>query len=246
MYIDSMIYPAVLKINETVYPVEYSMVLKARSSVRIKKGVVVLKLSRFAHGGKRDEIVNKFLQWAAKRLAGVSKVDFVSPVYEDGGRIVTHNKIYELSVNVVPGNRSRARLFDWHLLQISLAENSKMALADEVVRNLAEKLIIQDQADYLREVLEELNQLYFQEKFNACRFKRMNSRFGSCSSGKNINIAFRLLFAPREIFRYVCAHELAHLKEFNHSAKFWNLVELAVPNYRISEKWLKNSGFLLG
>lgn len=214
--------------------------------MRIKKGVVILKLSRFAQGGKRDEIVERFLGWAEKRLAKVSKTDFVSPIYEDGGRITTHNKIYELSVNVVSGNRSSSKLTNGHFLQIALPENLKMSLAAKTIQNLSEKLIIKDQTPYLQEVLGELNQLYLQEKFNGCRFKRMNSRFGSCSSKKNINIAFRLLFAPREIFRYVCVHELAHLKEFNHSERFWSLVAQVMPDYRNSEKWLRNSGFLLG
>lgn len=246
-------YPSELQVGEHVYPIEYFRVLKVRSSVRIKNGAVVLKLSRFVHGGKRDEIVERFLKWAEKRLSNVSKIDFIAPIYEDGGRIVTHNKIYELSVNVVShamggrgGDSFRSRLIDGHFLQINLPVNLKMNLATKTIQNLAEKLIIKDQTFYLQEVLQELNQLYFQENFNNCRFKRTNGRFGSCSSRRNINIAFRLLFAPREIFRYVCVHELAHLKEFNHSKRFWDLVAQAMPNYKKSEKWLRNSGFLLG
>ena len=74
----------------------------------------------------------------------------------------------------------------------------------------------------------------------------MNHRFGSCSSKRNINIAYRLLFAPREVFRYVCLHELAHLKEMNHSKRFWSLVAGAMPDYKGHEKWLRDSGFMLG
>lgn len=239
-------YPSELQIGEHIYPVQYFKVLKARSSVRIKKGAVVLKLSRFVQGGKRDEIVERFLKWAEKRLSKVSKTDFIAPVYEDGGRIVTHNKIYELTVNVIDGNKSRLRLINGHFLQIGLSADLKMSLASKTIQNLSEKLIIKDQTPYLQEVLEELNQLYFQEKFKSCRFKRINSRFGSCSSRRNINIAFRLLFAPREVFRYVCVHELAHLKEFNHSERFWKWVESAMPDYKESEEWLRGNGFLLG
>ena len=89
-----MPYPEFLKVGQTNYPIEYWPVLKTTSTVRIKNGVVLLKLSRFAHGGKRDEIVEKFLNWAEKRLEKVEKSDFVTPEYKDGGRIVTHNKIY--------------------------------------------------------------------------------------------------------------------------------------------------------
>ena len=115
-----------------------------------------------------------------------------------------------------------------------------------VVQDMVEKLIIKDQTNYLENVIDELNQLHFQENYGHVRFKRISSRFGSCSNKGNINIAFRLLFAPKEVFRYVCVHELAHLKEFNHSKRFWNIVREAMPNYKDSEKWLKNNGFLLG
>ncbi len=241
-----MNYPQELRIGDKVYNVVYLPVLRATSSVRIKNGEVVLKLSRFARGGKRDEIILKFLKWAQKRLSKVSGNDFISPVYEDGGRIVTHNKIYDLNVNVIVGDRSKVHLRNGSLIQIGLATDLKLSAAQKTIQNLTEKLIIKDQISYLCEVLSELNQLYFQENFRNCRFKRTSSRFGSCSTKRNINIAFRLLFAPREVFKYVCAHELAHLKEFNHSKKFWQLVESAMPNYKDCEKWLKNNGFLLG
>lgn len=241
-----MNYPEKLRVGDRSYSVTYQPVLRATSSVRIKNGEVILKLSRFARGSKRDEIILKFLKWAEKRLSKVAGNDFISPVYEDGGRIVTHNKIYDLNVNVVPGDGSKARLRNGNLIRIELAADLKLSAAQKTIQNLTEKIIIKDQTPYLREVLNELNQLYFQENFKNCRFKRTSSRFGSCSIKRNINISFRLLFAPREIFRYVCVHELAHLKEFNHSRKFWSLVESAMPHYKDCEKWLKNNGFLLG
>lgn len=241
-----MNYPEKLRVGDKAYSVVYQPVLRATSSVRIKNGTVVLKLSRFAYGAKRDEIVSKFLKWAEKRLAGASGNDFVNPVYEDGGRIVTHNKIYELSVDVFASDKSKARLKNGNLIQIELVRGLSLSASKKTIKNLAEKLIIKDQTPYLHEVLDELNQLYFQENFAYVRFKRSISRFGSCSTKRNINISFRLLFAPREIFKYVCVHELAHLREFNHSEKFWSLVESAMPNYKNCEKWLKDNGFLLG
>ena len=241
-----MAYPQSLRVGQINYPVEYRPVLKSTSSVRIKNGVVLLKLSRFAQGGKRDEIVEKFLKWAEKRLEKVEKLDFVTPEYKDGGRIVTHNKIYELVVDVLPGVNSRAVLREGHFLKIKLNSFLTEVEREKKIKFLTEKVIMEDQEQYLAEVLAELNQLHFQERINESRFKRTNGRFGSCSSKRNINISFRLLFAPREVFRYVCVHELAHLKEFNHSKRFWAWVESAMPNYKESERWLKSRGFLLG
>jgi predicted metal-dependent hydrolase len=236
-----MNYPTQIKIGQRGFPVDYEVQNKANSSVRIRKGRVVLKLSRFMMGRKRDEVVERFLQWAAKKLEKGAGGDFVEPTYKDGGRVCTHNKIYE--INVVREDRKSVRtdLIDGCTIRVKLPSSEKRDL-----KEIVEKIIIRDQIDYLNEVVRELNDLHFKFRFNVVRFKRMNSRFGSCSSKGNINIAYRLLFAPREVFQYVCVHELAHLKQMNHSKKFWALVGEAVPEYKEHEKWLKDSGFMLG
>ena len=65
------------------------------------------------------------------------------------------------------------------------------------------------------------------------------SRWGSCNSKKEIRLNWRLIQAPPHIINYVICHELAHLKEMNHSNRFWEEVEKVLPEYRSSEKELK-------
>jgi len=65
------------------------------------------------------------------------------------------------------------------------------------------------------------------------------SRWGSCNSRKEIRLNWRLLQAPPHIINYVVCHELAHLKEMNHSAKFWAVVGSIFPDYKTAEKELK-------
>ena len=65
------------------------------------------------------------------------------------------------------------------------------------------------------------------------------SRWGSCSSRGDVRLNWRLLQAPPHIINYVICHELAHLKQMNHSAKFWTVVEQLFPNYKAAEKELK-------
>ena len=88
------------------------------------------------------------------------------------------------------------------------------------------------------------NTKYFQEEINTIRFKNNQSNWGSCSSKKNLNFSTRLLFAPQEAIDYVIVHELAHLKELNHSPKFWKIVADVMPNYKEQEAWLKANGHL--
>lgn len=62
--------------------------------------------------------------------------------------------------------------------------------------------------------------------------KNHKSRWGSCSARGNLNFSYRIVFLPPEIVDYIIVHELCHLQEFNHSPRFWALVEKALPKYR--------------
>jgi predicted metal-dependent hydrolase len=68
------------------------------------------------------------------------------------------------------------------------------------------------------------------------------SRWGSCSSTGNLSFSWRLIFAPYEVFEYVVAHEVAHLRHMNHSPRFWALVELLCPGHEVAKAWLRLHG----
>ena len=70
-------------------------------------------------------------------------------------------------------------------------------------------------------------------------------RYGSCSSSDSISLSWRLIMAPPHIIDYVIVHELCHIKEKNHSHRFWDLVETIIPDYRGCKRWLKDNRHLL-
>lgn len=72
--------------------------------------------------------------------------------------------------------------------------------------------------------------------------RRQRTRWGSCSSKGNLNFNCLLALVPPEVFDYVVVHELCHLKQMNHSAKFWAELEHHLPQYKTSRKWLKDQG----
>lgn len=69
--------------------------------------------------------------------------------------------------------------------------------------------------------------------------RRQKSRWGSCSRKGNLNFNYRIVFLPERLAEYIVVHELCHLKEFNHSSKFWALVSSVVPDYRQVRKTLR-------
>lgn len=68
------------------------------------------------------------------------------------------------------------------------------------------------------------------------------SRWGSCTAGGELNFSWRLILAPPIVLDYLVAHEMAHLREMNHSARFWTLVHSLCPHVDEAETWLKRHG----
>lgn len=67
--------------------------------------------------------------------------------------------------------------------------------------------------------------------FNKITVRNQKTRWGSCSKKRNLNFNYKIALLPSELSDYIIVHELCHLKEFNHSKKFWELVAITVPNY---------------
>ena len=76
--------------------------------------------------------------------------------------------------------------------------------------------------------------------------RNQRSRWGSCSSGGVISLNWRLVQTPYSVRDYIIYHELMHLREMNHSTRFWARVEEVCPTWQEAERWLKQNGGLLG
>jgi len=75
--------------------------------------------------------------------------------------------------------------------------------------------------------------------------RNQKTRWGSCSRRSTISLNWRLVQVPPFVSDYILLHELAHLREMNHSRRFWHVVEQMCPDYHIAERWLKEHSRLL-
>ena len=75
--------------------------------------------------------------------------------------------------------------------------------------------------------------------------RNQRSRWGSCSQRRTISLNWRLIQAPASVCDYLILHELAHLKEMNHSRRFWREVARLCPDFATAERWLKQHSELL-
>ncbi len=117
-----------------------------------------------------------------------------------------------------------------------MAENPPKELSKQEIKLLVTraKRIIPQKVKYYADIMG--------LEYGRITIKMQKSRWGSCSSKKNLNFNCLLMRTPDEIIDYVVVHELCHLKEMNHSPAFWAEVEKMIPDYKERRKWLKDHG----
>lgn len=89
-----------------------------------------------------------------------------------------------------------------------------------------------------------INRDWYGYDYHSVRFKRQDSRWGSCSlKTRNLYVSDRLRGGPIELIEYLLVHELCHLAVPNHSPAFWKLVSRACPGYREKRRSLRLWGW---
>jgi predicted metal-dependent hydrolase len=82
-------------------------------------------------------------------------------------------------------------------------------------------------------------------KYERIAIRDQRTRWGSCSTRGTLSFNWRLVLAPAEVLEYVVVHELCHLREPNHSRRFWGLLESVRPAFRAEKEWLRRHGWEL-
>jgi predicted metal-dependent hydrolase len=75
--------------------------------------------------------------------------------------------------------------------------------------------------------------------------KDTTSRWGSCAADGSLSFSWRMVLAPPFVLDYLAAHEVAHRREMNHSARYWRVVASLDPEWEKAEAWLKRNGAAL-
>lgn len=77
-------------------------------------------------------------------------------------------------------------------------------------------------------------------RFNKITVRDQKTRWGSCSQKGNLSFNYRIIFLPENIADYLVVHELCHLRELNHSKRFWDLITRSIPDCKEARKKLKD------
>ena len=134
--------------------------------------------------------------------------------------------------------KEKAQWIETHRAKVlaEYAQGQEAPLGEEEILTLAEQM--------RQRLPEKLNRhaASMGVTFGRVTIRCQQTRWGSCSSRGNLNFNCLLMLAPEEVLDYVVVHELAHRKQMNHSALFWQEVERECPDYKKSRRWLKDRG----
>ena len=197
-----------------------------------KTGKLIVKAPFFTSKKTIEDFINKNKNWIDER-----KNDLLDKIreFKEWEKYFFFWDQYELIFD----NKNDKIFFDW--MNFYLNKKHKNIIKEKLTdfyKYEAKKFITKR----INEIAE-INWL----KFNGLKITSARTRWGSCTSKKNINFSYRLIMAPIKTIDYVIIHELAHLKEMNHSKKFRDLVsdfslKLYPWNFKIHRKWLKDNG----
>jgi hypothetical protein len=130
------------------------------------------------------------------------------------------------------GNGDTVKLERNRLIVSLGAKKGRLALALEQWYRMQAVQLIGERADKLS--------ARCRLSYNGLIIRGQKSRWGSCSSKGNLSFNWKLIMAPEPVIDYVITHELLHLKEMNHTKRFWQLVAEHCPRWREHRKWLKD------
>lgn len=232
-----------LKINGKKYLVKIHHENRSNSTVSIGKRGINVRIPSFLNREDRLKQLMDMKTWAINKIRenpNLMKKE-VQREYNNGDILKVGDKEFIINIDYRDKKWSSGRLIA-DRIYLSISNNLSKEERNKHISILLSRCIASMRLPKLKEKIEDLNQRYFNQKINNVSFKYNQSRWGSCSFSGNISISTRLIFAPEQVFDYVCIHELAHLIEPNHSKRFWELVEMAMPNYKEKEKWLKENG----
>ncbi|WP_410507056.1 SprT family zinc-dependent metalloprotease [Methanosarcina hadiensis] len=202
---------------------------------------------RAPHGLSREAIRDMVLKkagWVWEKLDWfeANRLPCQEKRYTDGEKYLYLGKEYPLKILPAEGIKKLSVSFNESEINVHIpggvSEELKPALIKKAIWNFYSGCAESEVGKFLKVYSEKL-------KINPPVFKvkHQKRRWGSCSADNVLRINFKLIMAPPEQLEYVVVHELCHVKEKNHSAKFWKLVGELMPDYQVHRKSLKKDGW---
>jgi len=219
-------------VSEPTAAIDFVRVRRARKYIlRVRPdGSVRVTVPRGGSRAEAQRFLERHARWLEEERARV-RAAYVTPVWTAGATMWLRGEPVTIRIEA-SGGRTVARYGD-RRIPIPPGVTDLRPHIQKDLRQLAGE-----------ELGQRLHQLSAELGLTFSRFtiRNQRSRWGSCSRTGRIALNFRLVQMPPFVSDYVLIHELMHLRQQNHSVRFWRLVEAACPAFRKAEGWLKAHG----
>ncbi len=206
-----------------------------RITLRLLPGGSSLKVTMPAHVSERelDDFLHRNRNWVAARKSRLpDKIEI-----GEGATI----PYLGIEHSIVHLDRLRG------VVEPKVVSGVPTILVPGDIRHIKRKLV-----DFLKQrAREELNEAVARHssalnvRSKQIRITDSTSRWGSCSSTRTLSFSWRIIMAPPAVLDYLAAHEVAHLREMNHSDRFWNHVRNVCPQMESHKAWLRKNAAML-
>ncbi len=212
-------------------------------SIRIKEGEVIVRAPFWYPKIAIENFLEQKKDWILKALQK-TKLEVDEKDYQENEKHLYLGKAYPLKI-ITDNNliRTRVEKIDESLVvfisSMFTEAKKKQEIKDALLRFYLENAIhyITDKVNYYTQSLG--------VEYSKIEIKKVSSIWGSCSGKNVLSFNRKLIMSPEEIIGYVIIHEVCHLRERNHSSRFWGLVFKYDRQYKDHRRWLHNNSSLL-
>jgi len=196
-----------------------------RISIRIKDGGVILTIPQKQRTEEGIRFLKTKYDWILPRLKKEKTKAFV---FDENA--IFRTATFELKISKSPLSTFNFKLTNG-LLTILYPQNQDICSenSQSIIRMGIERAMRMEAKRLLPARLAYLAGK-FGFSYSNVTVRASKTRWGSCSSGKNISLSYFLMTLPDDLIDYVLLHELCHTKEMNHSVRFWKLMDFVTDN----------------
>jgi predicted metal-dependent hydrolase len=234
----------ILHTDSLPVPVKIFVEHRNNSRVSLASDHIIIRLPHHISGEDKNKRIREHIAWAQKQLQQKDHYRHKqrTPGYYQQLRLRIMETDFTLQLHTIETGRNRISYRGDQIIHIfllkGLPEKKQVTEIQRLLIKFAEKYCL----PYITQRTHHFNALHFREKIEKVRLNHTTSKWGSCSAKRHIMFSTKLLLLPLAVIDYVIIHELAHLKELNHSDRFWSEVQSAMPDYKKWDRWLTKNG----
>ena len=204
-------------------------------AIKVQGKVITIKVPFFLNNKSIEGLISKKNNWIRKQLNTQSKFKlFKKKSYISDEKFLYLGRYYKLKII---GDKKNSVNIEGDFLKVNVKNEKNISKIKKIIK----EWFYEKSFEYFNK------ETYDCAKKNnldikSIKVRQYKARWGSCSINGDISFNWRLIMAPPKIIEYVIIHELMHIKEHNHSSKYWKHVRSLYPNIKQAKEWLMHNG----